>query len=114
MADVSVPNAAQDKEWRAVGLAWLRNGGSFAPIVGAGYDNEVWSGEAQLARSLSYMLVRWLYESAPDATLRFARKFEEPSPGQPPLDEAARFRSAFGVSLEQRVSDAQRWFRTND
>ena len=114
MADVSVPNAAQDKEWRAAGLAWLRNGGSFAPIVGAGYDNEVWSGEAQLARSLSYMLVRWLYESAPDATLRFARKFEEPSPGQPPLDEAARFRSAFGVSLEQRVSDAQRWFRTND
>ncbi len=114
MSDVSVPNAAQDEEWRAAGLASLRQGGSFAPILGVGYDNAVWSGDAVLARSLSYMLMRWLYESAPDETLRFARKVEERTPGQPPLDEAGRFRSAFGVSLETRVSDAQRWFRTND
>jgi hypothetical protein len=109
MADIAVPAAARDRELRRAGLAHLRGGGSFAPILRAGYGDLVWTRDAALSRSLSYMLMRHLIERDVDGALRFAKG---DLPGA--ADDDARFRRTFGEPLASGVAAAQRWFQTND
>ena len=109
MADISVPAAARDRELRRAGLAHLRKGGSFAPILRAVYGDSVWTRDLALSRSLSYMLVRHLLERNVDAALLFAKG---DLPGA--ADDDARFRKSFGEPIANGVASAQRWFQTND
>jgi hypothetical protein len=104
-----VPAAARDRELRRAGLAHLRKGGSFAPILRAVYGDSVWTRDLALSRSLSYMLVRHLLERNVDAALLFAKG---DLPGA--ADDDARFRKSFGEPIANGVASAQRWFQTND
>lgn len=108
-ADMAVPGAARDSELRRPGLSHLRNGGSFAPILGAGYGDAAWMRDGALARSLSYMLMRFLYERDEALATRFAKADLAGA-----ADDGARCMRTFGASLASVVATAERWFQTND
>lgn len=113
MADLSFPKAGMDKALRQRGLAAVRSGGSFAQVLGAGYEHPMWQGDQALARSLSYMFVRWLWDNEPTRLLRLARA---PRVATTAAGEAieARFARIMSISSDAAAARAQRWFMTND
>ncbi len=108
MADRAVPEAKCDATLRTRGLAAIRAGGDFSPVLTARYGEGVWESDPELAKSLSYMLARWLEENALPALLRYAKEIRTSEP------EEARFKRIFGMSVEDANGRATLWFRTND
>ncbi|RLS92880.1 MAG: hypothetical protein DWI10_04730 [Planctomycetota bacterium] len=108
MADVATPLASMDDTLRKPGLNWVRGGGTFLPLLASNYSDAAWTADATLARSLSYMFVRWMYDQNPRKLFQFA-KVVAPSET---ID--VRFRKCFGVTLDSAAAQAARWFQTND
>lgn len=113
MADVSTPKAGMDIALRRDGLAAVRAGASFMPMVAGNYADPMWSSDPRGAQAMSYIFVRWLWDNDPTRLLRFAKASGAwGAPGSPSLE--ARFTKAFGMSLEAADARARKWFTTND
>jgi len=108
MADTFVPEAKRDAEFRRTALAAVRQGPGFAPVLGASYGDGIWESDPALARSVSYLFTRWLADNAPEKILRYA-KAPRTSEGEP-----ARFKRIMGMSLDEAIARATKWFQTND
>ena len=108
MADSSVPEAKRDADFRRTALAVVRQGAGFGPVLAAGYGEAVWTSDQATAQAVSYLFTRWLADNAPQPLLRYA-KAPRTSEG-----EQARFRRIFGMSIEDAVARATKWFQTND
>jgi hypothetical protein len=108
MADVSVPEAKRDADFRRTALAAVRKGPGFAPVLAASYGEGIWASDPVLARALSYLFTRWLADGAPQQLLRYA---EAPRTSE---GETARFKRIMGMSLDEAVARATQWFQTND
>ncbi len=108
MADLEVPQAKMDRVLRERGLAAVRKGVDFGPVLNARYGEGIWESDPALAQSLSYIFARWISENAPQRLLRYAKA---PRTSEP---EDARFQRHFGMTLAEANTRAVRWFQTND
>ena len=108
MAELAVPEAKMDADFRKPALAALRSGTGFAPVLNSAYGQGAWMRDPALAQSVSYVFTRWLADRSLGEVLRYA-KGPRTSEGEP-----ARFRRIFGMSGEDACARAAAWFATND
>lgn len=108
MAELAVPEAKMDGDFRRRALAAVRSGAGFAAVLDSAYGQGAWMRDPALAQSVSYLFTRWLADRSLASVLRYA-KGPRTSEGEP-----ARFRRIFGMSAEDAVARASSWFATND
>lgn len=108
LADLAVPAAQRDLDFRKPALAAVRSGGTCLAVITSPYGQGAWMRDPALAQSVAYLFGRWLFEQSPERFLRYA-KGPRTSEG-----EDARFKRVFGMSIDAANARACAWFATND